>query len=485
MASSTSSLPPEDHTSSSPTLDSLVSHLVAAKRSLSCVEHVSRANYLVTETRRALEHHTILTARALFIKNGTKSQLNILSHIGDHNKDVAQEAASEFDGVIRKVDTAESKLRMTLDQLRVTTVEPRLRPAEEAPRSLADFVDETGVETLLSAVKESVQITEGARQGFDESIEALELETSEIKALLFPRHEESSSKHLQHEVSSPVPQVLQKMEEHAQEMARNLESLVKHFDLCVTAIKHTEGGGAVASKITRDLPEDVRLDLDDDDGPLEAMSDDERKDMLEVLVKDASEVEEVVNEIKEDIAEMEADFEHVVAFGEELNEDFKKTTTAFKLLEEVGTKLPNYITQSQIFLYRWDDEKAKIEDHLADLAELRDLYAGFLLAYDNLLIEVGRRKDMEKRIARVRQDAMAKIDRLIEEEVAERRTFKQEQGDFLPGDIWPGLTTPPTRYDLVVADGPIDSVPDISASIINRAIKRAQVRGKSSPSPAR
>ena len=485
MASSTSSLPPEDNSTSSTPLDSLISHLVAAKRSLSCVEHVSRANYLVTETRRALEHHTILTARLLFIKHGSNSQLAILGQIRDHKQSVAHETSLEFDAVISSLDAAESKLRTALDQLRATSIEPQLRPAEEAPRSLADFVDETGVETLLAAIKESIDITEAARQGFNESIEALEIETSNIKDLLSSRHEKSSTKYLQENLKSPVPQILQNMEEHAQDMAQNLESLVKHFDLCVTAIKHTEGGGAAASNITRDLPEDVRLDWSDDDGPLEPMSDDERRGMLEVLMKDVSEVEEVVNEIKEDIAEMEADFEQVVAFGKHLAEEFARTTTAFKLLEEIGFKLPNYITQSQVFIYRWDDEKAKVEDYLTDLAELRDFYAGFLLAYDKLLIEVGRRKDMEKRIAKVRQDAIAKIDKLVEEEVAERSSFKQEQGDFLPADIWPGLMTPPVRYDLVVADGSADSVPDISASIINRAIKRAQVRTKESNNPAR
>ena len=487
MATSTSSLLPGDNNTatSSPSLDTLVSHLVAAKRSLSCVEHVSRANYLVNETRRALEQHTILAARALFIKTGSKSQLEILGHIRDHKMSVARETASEFDVVIGSLDTAEAKLQTTLDQLKMTIVEPRLRPADEAPRSLADFVDERGVETLLSAIKESIDITEAARRGFDQSIEALDIEISGIVNLLSAKHEKSTTENIYDALQSPVPRILQNMEEHAQEMARDLESLVKHFDLCVTAIKHTEGGGDVASKITRDLPADVRLGLDEDDAPLEQMSDGERRDMLEVLVKDAGEVEDVVNEVKEDIAEMETDFEQVSAFSENLAEEYSRIGTAFKLLEEVGAKLPDYITQSQIFLYRWDDEKAKIEEHMADLIALRETYVGFLLAYDNLLVEVGRRKDMEKRIAKVRQDAIAKIDKLVEEEIAERGFFRQEQGAFLPVDIWPGLMTPPARYDLVVVDGSADSVPDISASIINRAIKRAQTRTKGSPGSAR
>jgi autophagy-related protein 17 len=41
--------------------------------------------------------------------------------------------------------------------LRSTMVEAAFRPAEEEPRSLLDFVDEEGVETMRDALKESIK----------------------------------------------------------------------------------------------------------------------------------------------------------------------------------------------------------------------------------------------------------------------------------------------------------------------------------------
>ena len=478
MAGSPATLPTKELRASSLNLDTLVPHLLAAKRSLSCVEYVSHANDLVTSTRQALETHTILTARTLFIRNGCKAQISTLDHVYEHNQSIAREAGDDFHEVIDKLDAAEEKLRNTLDLLRSTPVDSKLRREGEEPRHLADFVDETGVQTLMGNIRQSIDSTGRARKTFDQATEALDGEIRRIKELLTSDPGISDSLTINSNLRSPVPDFLQSMEIQAGEMARNLESLVKHFDLCVTAIKHTEGGGAAASKIARDLPDGMALNLSADDEPLERITDQEMIDMLEVLEKDAGEVEEVVLEVKEAILEVEANAERVKAFGQRLTDELSRTITAFNHLEDLGSRLPGYITQSQIFIYRWDEERGKIDEYMDDLEGLRDFYSNFINAYDNLLIEVGRRKDVEKRIAKIRQEAIAKIERLVQEETSERQAFRQEQGDFLPVDIWPGLVTAPIRYEISKVEGPADSIPDISASVINKAIKRVSAQHK-------
>ncbi|MCJ1334041.1 autophagy protein 17 [Thelotrema lepadinum] len=479
MTDSSASLRAERLPASSPNLDTLVPHLLAAKRSLSCVEYVSRANDLVTSTRQALETHTILTARTIFIGNGCKAQISTLDHVYEHDKNIAREAGDDFHEVIDKLDAAESKLRNTLDLLRSTLVDSKLRHEGEEPKYLADFVDETGVQTLMDNIRQSIDSTGRARKTFDQAIEALDGEIVQIKELLASEPETSDTLTLTNShLRSPVPDILQSMEIQAGEMARNLESLVKHFDLCVTAIKHTEGGGAAASELALDLPDGMNLNISADDGPLERIDDQEMRDMLEVLEKDAGEVEEVVLEIKEAISEVEANAERVKTFGQRLANELSRTIAAFNHLEDLGSRLPGYITQSQIFIYRWDEDRGKIDEYMDDLEGLRDFYSSFINAYDNLLIEVGRRKDVEKRIAKIRQEAMAKIERLVQEETSERQAFRQEQGDFLPVDIWPGLVTAPTRYEISKVDGAADSIPDISASVINKAIKRVSAQRK-------
>jgi autophagy-related protein 17 len=44
-----------------------------------------------------------------------------------------------------------------MDVLRSTIIEAAFRPAEENPRSLLDFVDEQGVETVRNTIKESIR----------------------------------------------------------------------------------------------------------------------------------------------------------------------------------------------------------------------------------------------------------------------------------------------------------------------------------------
>lgn len=59
--------------------------------------------------------------------------------------------------MIKTLDAANSRLEATMDILRSTMVEAAFRPKDEEPRSLLDFVDEQGVETMRDALKESIR----------------------------------------------------------------------------------------------------------------------------------------------------------------------------------------------------------------------------------------------------------------------------------------------------------------------------------------
>jgi autophagy-related protein 17 len=59
--------------------------------------------------------------------------------------------------VIKTLDAANARLENTMDALRSTMVEAAFRPKEESPRSLLDFVDEHGVETVRDGLKESIR----------------------------------------------------------------------------------------------------------------------------------------------------------------------------------------------------------------------------------------------------------------------------------------------------------------------------------------
>ena len=480
-ASSRSSLQRRSAIATSPSnsLDALLPRLLSSKRSLSTVEHVYRANDICTFTRTALENCAITSARSCFLRSGITSQLNVLQNVHNQTSKTALAARAEFDDVVRGLDEAEKRLRDTLKGLKETMVEVQLRPEGEERRCLLDFVDEGGVEGLIMSLRSNSKDVGRDFEAFNKGNRYFGDDLVRIEGILEQkgRVNDSWSQDMRDAEGSPIPEILADMEEHAKEMALNLESLVSHFDLCVTAIKHTEGGGDAALKIAGDLPDGVETGHNAKEAPPEPLDDDQMAEMMRVLEEDAGQVEEVVMEIKSHIFDMERMYQRVEAHMEHKAKEQESVTTAFKLLEGVGQGLAGHITRSQAFHIRWDNERARIFERLEELDNAKGFYDGFLKAYDNLIIEIGRRKSIEGKINKVIQDATSKLEKLYEDDMDERDAFRKEQGEFLPIDIWPGLLNSPTRFNVKPVDGMIDRVPDISKSVIHRAIRR--VHGQS------
>lgn len=245
--------------------------------------------------------------------------------------------------------------------------------------------------------------------------------------------------------------MLYSLEMHAQEMANLLESLVEHFDLCVMAVKHTEGGGAAAQSITGDMPTGVpvREGLNANlNVPMDPLSESHYREMVNVLIKDAAEAEDVVMEIQDRIGDMESVLENLLAQRDVLLAVYQATTNVYEHLSSLASsRLPSYIAQAHNFTHVWNDENERINGGLADLSDLHSLYDGFLDAYDGLLLEVARRKHVRARVEKVIRETQHKLDHLYEEDVNARETFRVEQGDYLPSDIWPGLSREPMHVE--------------------------------------
>lgn len=470
MASSSESVGQEqDEEPRNTPLETLVSYLLASKRSLSSIDHVWRANEIVTSARTAVEDSVVLRARTGFIQRGIGDQLRILRTVQGGVISVARQGQAKFKAVLKDLDDAEARLRQTLKQLRLTVVEASFRPAEEEPKSLLDFVDEQGVQGVMASLKDSIDTISDAHRELNNSNEAFEEDLKAVKKRL---PSDAIPNSLQDNPDSQLPSLLRSLESHAKEMADLLESLVRHNELCVTAVKHTEGGGAAAEDIIADLPEDLDLGDRDDRSTSQPISNEDYQEMMSVLEKDANEVDEVVLEIRDRLGEMESQNESIVAYKNNLKDVLTDTTSAFHLLEKIGSSLPGYIARSHDFMARLEEERARIHDRKAELEGLRDFYQGFLRAYDELIIEVGRRRAVQLKMEKLVQDAVTKTRRLYDEDIAEREAFRQHQGDYLPSDIWPGLLNPPMQYELAPTNKGIGDVPDLPKGTIEQAIRR-------------
>lgn len=474
MASSASSLSQRANSPDPPktSRDILVSHLVAAKRSLNITHpSVIRASEIVSDARTTLETSVILSARATFLTRSLESQLKILRAVQFEVEDVSHKTQSEFGAVLKNLDAADARLRSTIEDLRSTMVEKGFRPILEQERTLLDFVDEKPVEDLHDTLKECIGEVYRAKREMDEGNAVFEEDLTSINHALATKTSDSLSS--QSDEISPTPQsLLHEIEEFAKEIAESLESLVKHYDLCVTAIRHTEGGGAAIQAIGDDLPESVNVDRPDFSVPAQLMSSEERKEMLTVLDNDALEVEDVVAEIQDRIAEMEIRLNQMNAFRERKEALHDQITRAFSILEALGQRLPSYVAQSQSYLSRWYDQQAKIEEGMSNLEALQEVYDNYLFAYDELLVEVARRRAVKNQMEKVVADAEARLQELYDTDSKAREAFKVKKGDYLPSDIWPGLEDPPLKMEFRAAEGESGSLPSIKRSVVEGAIRR-------------
>ena len=348
--------------------------------------------------------------------------------------------------VIRSLDAADARLKQTLSTLRNTTTYPTLTPNEPS-KSLYTFVDERSIDDVTAALRASIDAYRDAGDAlmdstvtFDEAVANL---GTALEAAAAPASEATPGSPRDDALdtgigvdiaASSIPTSLKSLETHATEMAGLLQGLVRHYDLCVTALKHTEGGGQAAIRAAKaeldasgdDMdPQMARLDqasrthdVNDGDGQQPApISEAERAEMMAVLDNDAAEVDDVVAEIKDRANDMDVDFESLEANLEVLKREDDSLKDIGQILQKLETQVPTYVKAGSDFLAVWEEEKAKITDRLAEMEALRDFYEGFLTAYDGLLIEVGRRRNVQLRTGKIMHDALAKIDKLYQGEL--------------------------------------------------------------------
>lgn len=137
-------------------VETLVQYLLDAKRSLSSIGLVLRANELVHNARVAHEESVILAAQSTFLRRGISDQVRILLRIRKSMIRTYDSGKREFKIVIRSLDASNSRLEETMSVLRKRIVDRAFRPPGEEPRDLLEFVDEAQVDAMRDTLKENI-----------------------------------------------------------------------------------------------------------------------------------------------------------------------------------------------------------------------------------------------------------------------------------------------------------------------------------------
>lgn len=327
-----------------------------------------------------------------------------------------------------------------------------------------DFIDESAHLTLLDHLRNHIDSYNGAQRVLQDSQTAFDDDlTSLDKALQDADQPPASSnpnqnQHLEHtpdaaeeEQHESVSVLFHNLTGHAAETASLLQSLISHYDLCTTALKHTEGGGE-AARNAADIadPQDAQGEEESlyKEKHREPMSEEERHEMLMVLENDAQEVDDVVLEIRDHLSETETQLSHLDALTSSTRRRHALLSRVLNLLRKIGNGLPSYIAAANTFTTSWLSLKDDILHKTSDLVELTDFYDNFVSSYASLLHEVGRRAAVETRMKRVAEKARREIETLYSEDLAIRDEFVKDLGEYLPRDIWPGLVETPNRWEV-------------------------------------
>lgn len=476
------------------TLERLVVHFVAAKRSLSSTALVLRAKEIVTSSRRLIEEVAVLNAQNVTAQRGIAQQVDTLHAVRNGVAEVAEEADRDFESIITQLDDKHARLEKTLDGLRNVVVDAALHakspggdetreeegagamqesgeedsPATENQKTLYDFIDDSTHTDLLSDLRTLLDTFQDSKSTLHATLTSLSDSTTTIEQTLNQTHLNPPSTEDSYNSSnssnptllstrnrdppaSTLPNIFRILESQAAEIASLLHSLISHHDLCVTALKHTEGGGSAAKAALERERETGGLTNSASNKNNEAslyaetrhpppMSYEERSEMLSVLENDATELEEVVAELRDLATALEDHFALVE------NHVLRARSTRARLRDLLATQLkplrgslPTTIAATTTFRSIVADLSAEIADKSSQLSELTSFYAHFGASYKALLKEVERRKGVERQMAKVAERARVELGRLWEADREVREEFVEGVGRFLPRDLWPEL----------------------------------------------
>lgn len=235
---------------------------------------------------------------------------------------------------------------------------------------------------------------------------------------------------------------------------------------------------------------------DDGAAPPEPMSEDERCDMLNVLQKDARQVEDVVAEIQERGSEMTFLLSQIENHVNHLRSEASALSSILQMIAHITVEVRRHIATSRAFHVSWlQDTRPNLLNGIDEWENQREFYERFDLAYAELLVEISSRRRRHEKAKRKAEEAQKELDRLRLEDERAREQFTLAQGDFLPLDIWPGLRDPPRQYQVravpIATDkqddnmqdddgwgegGGVQSIPQLGRNVVERALMRVKRR---------
>jgi len=488
---------PSPSSSTSSGVDDIVPLVVAAKRALGTQTVLWRATELVGAARALLHENAALAARNTALRSLAEHQIDALDAVRRGIDAVGGDVDADFKQLLHQVDTAFAGLSTTLARLRDTPIEAALQPPGAPQKHLYDFIDGATVSTLEASLRACIDRYNDSRATLDHAAHTFDtalahLHTS-IDHLPAPPSDPDCSSSVPS--PSPVPRLYHHLETHAKEAAQAFQSLVQHYDLCITALRHTEGASAAATHAPAEAPDPATATATATTSP-EPMTDQDRHAMLAVLRKDSLQVDDVIGEIRARGAEMDSLLAQITGHVVALRHQASALASLLQAISHTTRAVHAHLATTRAFHNAWlSDTQPALLQGIDEWEAQREFHLRFDLAYAELLVEISARRRRHDKAKRKAADAQRELDRLTSEDERCRDEFARKQGDFLPLDIWPGLREKPGVWEVRevrarprLEDEPVDegqvqelapgagvqSIPRLERHVVERALARVK-----------
>ncbi|KAK9467474.1 autophagy-related protein 17 [Lipomyces arxii] len=429
---------------------------VNAKRALAIAQSVcSQADALVDTARESLECAFAIHSKSLFLTKEIQSQMALLYHTNQAIHSSTAEYEKDFKDSLAELDRSGARLDSSLSRLETSIVDPGFRTvsseiaasvlkksaavATKDLQSLKDYIDDSVVEELKEQLRQAIDFFRVSHDRIVEDTSLFNAELSELSSNVAQSVRPTSDLTVYRQLTDS----LESIGEYGFSMGQLLESLTLHYDKCSQALMTSSTS-----------------DLEDPD----------RNDLVEVLRDDASQVDGVVDELRQRLVDIEVSSDSIKSFLVEASNGYKLTS---KLCGDIGQyqeQLEGHLLAAQKFSSSVSNYFDRRNSLLDELNSLVSYYEQFMHSYDALVLEVIRRKNAQKTMEKVARDALAKLEAIYEEEVTSRKLFRQRNGDYLPSDLWPGLSDPPIGYEIIAHE--VSPLPDLNRTLIDEVKKR-------------
>ncbi|KKF93159.1 Autophagy-related protein 17 [Ceratocystis platani] len=392
----------------------LIDILLAAKSSLASVANAVNATGNVAEVTALLEDAVVTSTQTSFVTQGIKSQIRLLKQLRDIHK--------------------------------------ALRPQDEETRTLLDFAEEENVKSIEQDLSVAVNELQDARSAFQNECDRFIADIQTLEVLIGIRPAPNATDKEKTRLSSaikPHDPELTKLQTSAQsnldDIATSLDSLSKHFDHCLVAVKSMPGALALARERAPEIWSQQHDSLDQ----MKPVTAQEFMQLISVVVEDSTIVDDTSAQINEQTRMIEQALAQMRDKLDDVQARYLHTLDAFVMLKESGARIHELIEAERLFTQRWALEKRNVRENLISMDTLTRCFDDYHRTYHALLVEADRRRHVEERIHHVWAKAREQVDRLMQLDATETERFRSDHGDSLPGDLWPDLDRPIQSFCVV------------------------------------